>query len=281
MKVIDSINRTIGLFIETMRQIGAGRIWLWLLGYFALSWLVLYAHYDFTSMLFYGVINAWTGLFGNRSATGFTHYRGHFLLLPYFFEWAKIVLSVLFEGLVLGAAAILFYERFVQVDEDDRFTFRSLSRSWFFLAIGFVIINGALLGFNELLSAMLRPVIQYSPRRVLAFNWIIVPGMYAVILGMFLYVLPAVAIYRENVLAAIGRSIRLFFRNPVTSVLTAAIVILPPLILSNLIANPTTIVDKFSPELVYWLLLLGLIIDVAANFLWMGMSVRFLVDEEE
>jgi len=281
MRVIDSINRTIGLFIESLRQIGAGRIWLWLLGYFAVSWLVLYAHYDFASPLFYWAVSRWTELFGSRNATGFTHYRGHFLLLPYFFEWAKIVLSVLFEGLVLGAAAILFYERFVQVDEDDRFSFRSLSRSWLFLSIGFVIINGALLGASQLMSALLNDFIRYSPRRILAFNWVLIPAMYAVILGMLLYVLPAVAVYRENVFAAVGRSVRLFFRNPIVSVLMAAIVVLPPLIVSSLISNPATIVDKFSPELVFWLLTLALVVDVIANFLWMGMSVRFLVDEEE
>ncbi len=281
MRVIDSINRTIGLFIESLRQIGAGRIWLWLLGYFAVSWLVLYAHYDFTSPLFYWAVSRWTELFGSRNATGFTHYRGHFLLLPYFFEWAKIVLSVIFEGLVLGAAAILFYERFVQVDEDDRFSFRSLSRSWLFLSIGFVIINGALLGSSQLLSALLNDFIRYSPRRILAFNWVLIPGMYAIILGLLLYVLPAVAVYRENVFAAVGRSVRLFFRNPITSVLMAAIVVLPPLVVSSLISNPATIVDKFSPELVFWLLTLALLVDVIANFLWMGMSVRFLVDEEE
>lgn len=281
MRVIDSINRTIGLFIESLRQLGAGRIWLWLLGYFALSWLVLYAHYNFTSPLFYWAVSHWIDLFGSRNATGFTHYRGHFLSLPYFYDWAKIVLSIFFEGLILGAVAIFFYERFVLVDEDDRFTFRSLSRSWLFLAIGFVVINGALIGSNVILGKLLHNFIQYSPRRVLAFNWVLIPGVYAVILGLLLYVLPIVAVYRENVFAALGRSVRLFFRNPVTSVLIAAIVVFPPLVLSNVIANPTTIVDKFSPELVYWILVFGLVIDMIANFLWMGMSVRFLVDEEE
>jgi len=37
------------------------------------------------SPVFYGFIKFWTGLFGDQQAAGFTHYPGHFLLLPYFF----------------------------------------------------------------------------------------------------------------------------------------------------------------------------------------------------
>jgi hypothetical protein len=40
------------------------------------------------------------------------------------------------------------------------------------------------------------------------------------------------------------------------------------------------IVQKFKPELVYWLLLAGLVVDILFFFFWMGTAVRFLVDEE-
>jgi hypothetical protein len=42
-----------------------------------------------------------------------------------------------------------------------------------------------------------------------------------------------------------------------------------------------TIIEKFRPELVYWVLLAGLAVNALASFLWMGTAVRFLIDEEE
>jgi len=281
MGLVDGLNRIISLLVDTLRQIGRGRIWLWLLGYFLVSWFVLYALYDFTSPIFYGLVSMLIGVFGQQQATGFMHYPGHFLLLPYVFEYIKIGLSIIFEGLILGAAAILFYESYVDVDEDDRFAVGSLVKSWLHLALGFVIINGILLGLNIGLATALRSYMEYSPRRVLAFEWVILPAVYAVVLGIFFHVLPSIAIYRENVFVAISKSVRVFFKNPISMFILAAIVLAVPIAISNFTAHPDTIVNKFTPELVYWVLAVGLFVDMIANFLWMGMSVRFLVDEEE
>jgi len=281
MGLVDGLNRIISLLVDTLRQIGRGRIWLWLLGYFLVSWFVLYALYDFTSPIFYGLVSMLIGVFGQQQATGFMHYPGHFLLLPYVFEYIKIGLSIIFEGLILGAAAILFYESYVDVDEDDRFAVGSLVKSWLHLALGFVIINGILLGLNIGLATALRSYLEYSPRRVLAFEWVILPAVYAVVLGIFFHVLPSIAIYRENVFVAISKSVRVFFKNPISMFILAAIVLAVPIAISNFTAHPDTIVNKFTPELVYWVLAVGLFVDMIANFLWMGMSVRFLVDEEE
>lgn len=281
MGLIEGINRLIGLIVDTLRQVGRVRIWLWLFGYFLLTWLILYAHYDFTSPLFYGPVTAWTNLLDSQQATGFTHYEGHFLLLPYFFEYARLLFSVLFESLVLGAVAVLFYESFVRVDDDDRFSLRSLVRSWIHLALVVAVINGVTLGVGRLLPELLAPVLAYSPRRIQLFQWVVMPGIYAVILALFFYAVSAVAVYRDTVIGAIGRSLRVFFRNPVTSLVMAVLVLAGPIIISNLTANPQIIVGRFSPELVYWLLLFGLLINMIVNFFWIGLSVRVLVDEEQ
>ncbi len=281
MSIAAGINRLIGIIVDTLRQIPRGRIWLWLLIYFVIDFIVLYAHYDFTSPIFYGVINLWTGLFSDQQATGFTHYPGHFLLLPTFYDWGKLVVGVIFEGLLLGAAALLFYETFVEVDREDRFSFKRLLPSWIHLVLAFVIINAILVGFNLLLPNLLGGWLEYSPRRILFFQWVIMPGVYVIVLALFFYMYSSIAVYRDNIIRALGRSLRLFGRNPITSLVLAAIVLSAPVIFSNIVSSPAKLIRNFSPELVYWLLLIALVAEVIVHFLWMGTSVRVLIDEEE
>ena len=39
-------------------------------------------------------------------------------------------------------------------------------------------------------------------------------------------------------------------------------------------------VQKFSPELVVWITLAGVVADLAVMFMWVGSAVRMLVEEE-
>ncbi len=281
MSIVDGINRLIGIVLDVFRQFGRGRIWFWLLLYSIISFIVLYAHYDFLSPIFYPIISFWTGLLGEKQSTGFSHYPGHFLLMPYYWEWARLVLSVVIEGLFLGAASVLFYERFVRVDEEDRFAFGQMIRSWIHLSLAFVVLNGLVLAVGWAASNGLASFLAYSPRRQFVFEWLALPFLFMIVLGLFFFTIPVVAVYRENIVRAIGRSAKLFIRNPITVLVMAGIVLAGPVVVSNIANSPSTLVDKFKPELVFWILLGGLVIDLIASFLWMGMAVRFLVDEEE
>ena len=61
----------------------------------------------------------------------------------------------------------------------------------------------------------------------------------------------------------------------------APFVLVFPFLLSVLAGQPGEIISRFRPELVYWLLLFGLIAEMFANFFWMGTAVRFLAESEE
>jgi len=226
-------------------------------------------------------VTAWTTLIDPQRATGFTHYRGHYLLLPFFFDWAKLIISILFEGVIFGSAAVLFYERFVQVDEEDRFRFRTVARLWIHLVLALVIMNGVILAVNVGLAKVLHPLLEYSPRRQSAFRWVGLPAAYVCVAGLFFYLVPAIAVYGENIIDGLRRTVRVFLRNPVTSVVMAGLVLAGPILLSNIVSSPDTLVDRFRPELVYYLLVAGLFAEAVAGFFWMGLSVRMLVDQEE
>lgn len=281
MSFVDGINRLIALFVDVCRQLGRGRIWLFLLAYFFVAWVVLFAHYKFTSPMFYSAVAAWTELIDSQRATGFTHYQGHFLLLPFFFDWGKLLLSVLLEGLIFGSAAVLFYEQFVRVDEDDRFRFGQVARLWVHLVLALVIMNAVILAVNFGLGKLLRPVLEYSPRRQLAYHWVGLPFIYICIVACFFYLVPSIAVYGENIIDGLRRTFRVFRDNPMTTIVMAGLVLAAPIIISNLVSSPETIVERFKPDLVYYLLLAGLVAEAVAGFFWMGMSVRLLVDQEE
>lgn len=281
MNISLGINRLIGLFLDVIKQTFRGRIWLWLLIYFLLQWLLLEAHRQFTSQFLFGIMSAWTGLFGEQEATGFTHYPGHFMLLPYFFEWAKLYLGLIVEGLLLGSAAVLFYERFVEVAREDRFKFRSLLPRWIHLVLAFAILNGILILSSMGLSEVLGEWMRYSPRRIVFFDWVVLPALYIFIMAWLLALVPSIVIYRDNVLQALIRSLRLFIHNPVTCLFISTAVLAVPITIANIIGDPTTIIEHFKPELVYWVLVVGLAFDVIVHFIWMGASVRLLVAEEE
>ena len=280
MTIVASINRFIGLFVDTFRQFGRGRIWLVLLAYFLLNWLLLYSHYNFVSPVFYGFVKFWTGLFGEQQATGFTHYPGHFLLLPYFFGWAKFILGIVLEGAILGGVALMFYHGFLQIAKEERATFKRVLSSWIHLVLAWLLINGLILLANLYLPDLLQQWLAGSPRRVRAFEFVVLPIIYVVILAVLFYMIPSVALFRENFLKALKRSLRLFIRNPFTSFFLSLLVLLVPVYVSIISGRSAQIIDKFKPELVYWLLLAGLVVDIFFYFFWMGTAVRFLVDEE-
>lgn len=278
MNVLREINNFIGLFLSVFRQFSRVRIWLMLLVIFIIHWLVLFSHYKFYSPVFYGLISNWIGV-NDQFARGFIHYPGHFLLLPFYFGWAKLIVGTFFEGAILGAVAFLFYDQF------SREVNPSLLKSnrlllWLNLVMAWVVLNACLVVVNYYLPQLMQSFLIYSPRRQLVFNYVLMPFLYVMIMALFYYTIPIVAIYRRNFLRSIKASFKLFWRHPMVTIMMAFLILLAPILLSFINNAQDIIVEKFSPEMVYYLLLTGLIIDIPINFFWMGTATAYLVEKE-
>jgi len=280
MNFVRTINRLISLFVDTFRQVGRGRIWLVLLVYFLLNWLVLYAHYKALSPLFYGPMKLWVGLFGAREATGFFHYPGHFLVLPFLFDWARMAVGLIFEGAVLGLVSLLFFDAFLEVKKPEASPYKLIRSSWLHLILGWLLIYGAMLALALWLPSVFGSWMQGSPRRMLAVEALLIPGVYTILLAALYFVIPSIAIYGDNVWEAVKRSLGLFRANPGTCLVLAFAVLIGQVVVSMVAGRPVTIIEKFRPELVYWVLWAGLVVNALASFLWMGTAVRFLIEEE-
>jgi hypothetical protein len=279
MSFIAGVNRLVLLFVDTFRQLLRGRIWLILLAYYALQWLVLYAHYEFTSPLFHWLVSLSLVFQDANRATAFTHYPSHLVFLPAVYGTAKFVLGVIFEGLALGGVAALFHREFFARRPDAKPG--PVLPLWLNLTIVWLALNGLTLALSYALPAALASQL-YSPKRLAIFSFIIMPAAFTMCVALFYYAVPVAVATRRNVFYALGRALKLFVKNPITTLALSAIIIAGPVFLAALSSGyAATIVEKFRPELVYWLLTLGLFVEMVASFFWMGTATRFLADEPE
>jgi len=279
MRLIDGINQYILVLVDTAKQMSQWRIWLVLLGYFLLNWFVLYAHYSFYSPFFYNIVALWSSVFEPSKAEAFTHYPAHFYILGDFFGWAKLGVGLVLEAAVLGVVAHLFTERFFYSDvSDDAQT--GLLTCWINLVVVWLILNLVMFSANMYLPDLFAPLLT-GPRRIMAFKFGFMPGVMIGILSLFFYAVSSVIVYQDSAVRGILRSLGIFFQRPFTTFFMAAFVLALPLFLSVLSGQPGEIVRRFRPELVYWLLLFGLVAEMFANFFWMGSAVRFLAESED
>ncbi len=279
MGLVDTINLFFTLLLDTLRQLGRWRIWLLLGLYFALLVTVLYAHYAFLLPIFYPVVKAWVQLVASPLGLNpepFFHYPGHFYFLGQYFGWAKLLIGIFVEGIILGTLAMLFVDVFSE-NGDSRLSdaFRRARPLWLQLAIAWIVLNA----LTTVLGLVIPDLIQnklYSPKRVFIFSALLMPGFLTLVIAPFFYSIAAVAVKRVNALSAIGLSFRLFFRKPFTTLVFTVLVVSGPMIISIINTYSDRVVSTFRPELMYWIILGGLVIEMVANFLWIGIAARYL-----
>jgi hypothetical protein len=276
--LLERINQFILLIIETLRQLAQWRIWAVLLPYYFLQWLVLYVLYSYPAGPLSGSVFGWISLFGTEKAAAFGHYPQHLLLLGEFSTWAKLLVGLVFEGLMLGLVATQFQRRFAR-GQGLPATHWSLSEKWLNLALVWVVINGLMLAAGKFLPSLLAPVIN-SPRRLLAFSLVFIPLVFTAIFSLLLLAIPSVILFQDDALRAMVRSVRHFRRRPFTLFGLGIVILAVPILLGALASRPTAIVNSFKPELVYWILVSSLLAEMISAFFWMGTTVRYLSSEE-
>jgi hypothetical protein len=279
--MIKYINRLIGVIIDTLRQYRLISVWLLLTANLLIQWGVLAALNNFMSPLLFKPVMAFVNLVGDQYAAGFSHYPGHYMILPYVFDWAKFIIGVILEGLILGGVALLMYEDHFDTPSGERTPLKAVIGSWLHLSVAWALLNGMMLVISLGLPSLFESWMTGSPRRIMAYQFGLVPIIYLFLIGLQFFVIPRIAIFGENVLRALKGSVIVFVRNPISCLILAFIVLLGPWVVSFFTGQPAVIVEKFQPELVYWMLVVGLFVEMLANFLWIGSAARFLVELEE
>lgn len=280
MSLIGRVNRLLESYVDTVREAGCLRVWVLLLSYGAVHAAILWSLGSYPTTVGYALVHAWLQLFRPEISNGFSHYPGHLLLLPYVFDWSRFAVGLLLEGGIMGGVAMAFYDRFVESRQDERLSWRLLWSSWGNLIAGWLVVNGLMLAAAALLPGWLETWLHGSPRRQLLVQFGVLPGFYVFVMAVFFFVIPIIAIYGENVFQAVSRSVGLFARHPFGCFLMAGSVLVLPLSILTVAGRSDIIVERFHPELIRYLLFAGIVAETAAGFLWMGLAVRFMLEEE-
>jgi hypothetical protein len=107
------------------------------------------------------------------------------------------------------------------------------------------------------------------------------PGSFTLIFSLFVFVVPSIGLFGDSIQAAISRSLRIFYHHPLTCIALAGSILALPMLFSILSGYNSLLMDRFRPELIYWLLVVGLFADMVANFFWMAVTVRFLLTQDD
>lgn len=286
MTILDKVNEYFGLLGTTFGQLFSWQVWKFVAPFFLLYGILLFAQYDSMSPWFFGAVTAWnsslTMFFGwiglsDSGLVAYTHYPAHFILLGTYFGWTKLIVGVLLEGLVFGLVANAFARKYYKSKGEEAFSVKRVLSRWPQLLLAWLTVNILLIVIGSYLPGLLGDLLD-GPRRVIAFRFVVLPFTYLIVFSMFYFVFPLVVLFRRSFIGAVLDSFRLFFRRPFTCFFLSAFAMIFPILISTSVGYSTYLVQQFNPEVVFWLLSIGLVAEMFSMFFWMSTSVRFLAD---
>ncbi|MEW5923140.1 MAG: hypothetical protein AB1746_04060 [Candidatus Zixiibacteriota bacterium] len=255
------------------------RLWLPLLVYTLSQFAILLIFKSYVSPVVYPILSPLIALLGKSTETLFSQYPGLYIALPYVYQWAKIIFGVIFEGLVIGLTIMLLL-RFAAPRHTDVPTSRSVIGRWPRLLIVWTVVTAVIVAANIILPELFRSYLEGSPRRVAAFD--VIMRLAALLLyAVFMYAVPSIIVYKNNIINAFKTTFVIFLRYPIFSFFLALLPYLLTVPTAYLANQSGAIVSKFSPELVFYILTAGLIIDMVVNFILTVAVATFLIEERD
>ncbi len=279
MDFLTKLNRLVGLYLFALKTFLRGGVWLPFIIYGFVQFVILIFMANYTNPYIYPILSPIANFLLDDKALLLNHYPAIYLLLPYFFQWFKIAVGILFEGLAVGLTAVLI----LKVVNSSRFADLKLNfarNNWFQLALGWTLITIFLWGLNRYLPQLFSEFLASSPRRQMMFDLVLrllTVGLYSI----FIYALPAMIVYKNSLMAAFKTSFSLFVRNPIFSFFLALLPILLTWPISYITGYADVIIEKYSPELVLYLLGAGIFIDFIVNCLLTAAVVKVLLDQSD
>ncbi|UCD94709.1 MAG: hypothetical protein JSU69_01265 [Candidatus Zixiibacteriota bacterium] len=279
MGFVDTLNRLLGLYLAALKSVGRFRLWLPFFLYAVLQIVLLLLCVSYVNPRLYPVLSPLVSLLGQRNAEMFGHYPELYLLLPYVFQWGKLFLSIIFEGLAIGLTSALFVIAFHSKGR-PRLKLSPVFARWPQLLITWAVITGVIYLVNWLVPEIFSEYLQGSPRRVVIFEMVMrIIGV--IIYAVFVYAVPAIIVRGEGIVRALKTSVSYFAGHPFFTFLLVLIPFLFTLPTTYLSAKAGIVVTKFSPELMFYILLGAIIVDMVINFVLTGAVVKFLVEDKE
>ena len=193
----------------------------------------------------------------------FLHYPSNFLLLPKLASFSRMALTVLFGSLLTGVAVNMYYLWFQKKTIKPKAVLRDVFKKYAHLFIAvllFILIFYFTSRFTKVILVKYF-VAGHAKLLFIPFGiWLgpILSGInfiLAILLQcLFVYVIPLIVIEKLNALKSILRSVLIFRRLflPTIIIVTLAMVLYLPIVI--LIYNSAFLLNKFFPEIILWVL---------------------------
>jgi hypothetical protein len=155
-------------------------------------------------------------------------------------------------------------------------------RRYLQLTLTWFVVIGALYLLNTYFFEIVENVFGYSlraaPRRQTAAEFTL-RGLTILIYAACIFLLPSIMAGGVSIWRRISRGFGVALRHPFVAVGLIFIPYLIGFIPSWALAHSNDIVANFSPELVFYLILIGIGLDVIINFILLGTAVKFFMDQ--
>lgn len=272
------------LYTQTFRQMVRASLWAPLLVQAVLAILLAMAHYYIFSPLTGPLVRSWVHLVNSDFADVFYSYPAHLSLLPYFFGVARMVVNILVEALLFGVVIDLLIslyrgEKPILMQSARRAAGRylQLAGTWLVVIVVLYVVNRY---FNSFLEDVLGYSLRAAPRRLLVAD-LTLRGITVLIYSVAIFMLPSIMAGGVTFGAALKRGFRLFSRHPFVAIGLVLIPYVIGFLPSWALSDPARIVNNFTPELVFYLVLIAIVVDVVVNFILLCTSLKFFMDQTE
>jgi len=272
------------LYGQTLRQTAKGALWIPLVIHGLLLLIVALMHYHIFSPVTGSVIRAWANLVNADYAGAFFHYPAHFGLMPYFFGQAQMLLNILVEAFLFGIVIDMFIALYRGQKPAFMQSVGNAFRRYLQLTLVWFVVIGVLYLLNSHFFDLVENVFGYSlraaPRRQTAAEFGL-RGLTILIYAVCIFLLPSIMAGGVSFRRRISRGFGTALRHPFIAIGLVLIPYLIGFIPSWALSHSDKIVSNFSPELVFYLILISIGLDVIINFILLGTVVKFFMDQTQ
>jgi hypothetical protein len=208
------------------------------------------------------------------------HFPQHLAYLPYAFQMANILPSLLLESLLSAAAVLMFVSYFKQNRASFAEALRTARANYLKIVMIWLVNVILIYLLFKFLPGLFRQFVHGSPRRETALM-IGMQGLSSLLSALFIYAIPYLVIGKRTLAASFTGSFNLFFRNFFTTFFFVAVPQFITLILVIPMQNANTIVTKFNPLLMLWMTLGLAVLLALVSFFTTGSIIRFFLEVSE
>ncbi len=270
------------LYGQTFRQVGRIKLWVPLLIQAFLMLILALMHLYIFSPVISPVIKAWTGIFRPELANAFFHYPAQFVFMPYFFGQAQMVVNLVVEAFLFGIVIDLFIALYHGRKPVFMTSVGNALRRYFQLMLVWFVVLGALYLLNTYFFDFVEKVIGFSlqaaPRRRAGAEFLL-RGITIVVYAACIFLLPSLMAGTGSWLSRIKHGFTVAMRHPFVALGLVLIPYLVGFLPSWALSNASTVVTNFSPDLVFYLILISIGLDVILNFFMLGTAVKCFMDQ--